>query len=81
MNGIAAEARRRTLACAPADAESAQAQCELETVKLSLRNLMTFPWISSRVTKGALALHGGSFDIRTGVLSYLAEDGSFTAVA
>ncbi|WP_176559698.1 carbonic anhydrase [Teichococcus rhizosphaerae] len=81
MTGIAAEARRRTLACAPADPDAAQAQCELETVKLSLRNLMTFPWISTRVAEGSLSLHGGSFDIRTGVLSYLTEDGSFTAVA
>lgn len=81
MTGIAQEARRRTLACEPTDAEAAQAQCELETVKLSLRNLMTFPWVASRVSEGTLALHGGSFDIRTGVLSYLAEDGSFTAVA
>lgn len=81
MNGIAAEARRRTLACQPVESEAAQAQCELETVKLSLRNLMTFPWVADRVSEGTLRLSGGSFDIRTGVLSYLAEDGSFTAVA
>ena len=81
MNGIAADARRRTLACLPADAEAAQAQCELETVKLSLRNLMSFPWVASRVAAGRLSLHGGSFDIRTGLLSHLADDGQFIPLA
>ena len=80
MTGIAAEARQRTLQCVAVDAEEAQATCELETVKLSLRNLMTFPWVAERVADGRLTLHGGSFDIRNGVLSRLAEDGSFVAV-
>jgi len=74
MNGIAGEARRRTLLCAPADTEQAQAQCELETVKLSVRNLMTFPWVRERMEKGELRVYGGSFDIRTGVLSQLLDD-------
>ena len=74
MTGIAAEARRRALACTPAEAGGTEAQCELETVKLSLRNLMSFPWVASRVEAGALRLHGGSFDIRTGVLSRLVGD-------
>ncbi|KAA2214773.1 carbonic anhydrase [Teichococcus oryzae] len=73
MTGIAAEARRRTLACTPA-AEDAQAQCELETVKLSLRNLLTFPFIADRLAAGRLTLHGGSFDIRTGIWSRLVDD-------
>lgn len=73
MNGIAAEARQRTLLCTSADAEQAQAQCELETVKLSVRNLMTFPWVRERVESGRLRIHGGSFDIRTGVLSQLVD--------
>jgi carbonic anhydrase len=77
MNGIAAEARSRTLACVAAETDDAQAQCELETVKLSLRNLMSFPWVADRVAAGSLTLHGGSFDIRSGLLSHLAEDGSF----
>ncbi|MCQ4158369.1 carbonic anhydrase [Roseomonas sp. GC11] len=80
MNGIAAEARRRTLECVAADSAEAQATCELETVKLSLRNLMSFPWVASRVAAGTLTLHGGSFDIRSGILSRLGEDGSFSAV-
>ncbi len=71
---IAAEARSRTLACQPADAQTA---CEQETVKLSLRNLQTFPWVAERVEQGALRLTGGSFDIRNGILSILGEDGNF----
>jgi carbonic anhydrase len=80
MTGIAAEARRRTLACTPVEAEEAQAQCELETVKLSLRNLLTFPFVAERITSGSLTLHGGSFDIRTGLWSRLV-DGQFTPIA
>ncbi|MXP63479.1 carbonic anhydrase [Roseomonas sp. M0104] len=79
MTGIAAEARRRVLACAPAEPGAAEAQCELETVKLSLRNLMSFPWVASRVEAGTLRLYGGSFDIRDGVLSRLV-DGQFVPV-
>ncbi|MCI0754191.1 carbonic anhydrase [Teichococcus vastitatis] len=80
MTGIAAEARRRTLACTPVEAEEAQAQCELETVKLSLRNLLTFPFVAERIASGSLTLHGGSFDIRTGLWSRLV-DGQFTPIA
>jgi carbonic anhydrase len=71
---LATEARARALACDPADPQKA---CEEETVKLSLRNLRSFPWVASRLAEGRLALHGGSFDIRTGVLSMLGEDGNF----
>jgi carbonic anhydrase len=71
---IANTARARALACDPVDAQTA---CEEETVKLSLRNLVTFPWVAERVAEGRLSLHGGSFDIRTGVLSMLGDDGNF----
>ncbi len=42
--------------------------CETEIVRLSLRNLMTFPWIASRVAEGSLVLQGYRFAIRTGLL-------------
>ncbi|MBO1074758.1 carbonic anhydrase [Roseomonas marmotae] len=71
---IANEARSRALACEPADAQTA---CEQETVKLSLRNIMTFPWVAERVEQQKLKLHGGSFDIRTGLLTILKDDGNF----
>jgi carbonic anhydrase len=71
---IAAEARSRTLACDPVDPQTA---CEHETVKLSLRNLISFPWVAERVAEGRLRLHGGSFDIRSGELLLLGDDGNF----
>ena len=55
-------------------------RCEHEVVKLSLANLMTFPWIAERVSEGKLALHGMSFDIATGELTVLGRDGVFRAV-
>jgi carbonic anhydrase len=54
-----------------------QQRCEHEVVKLSLTNLMTFPWIAERVHAGSLRLHGAWFDIRIGVLMMLQHDGSF----
>lgn len=68
-------ARDRALACD--DGTDRQLCCEQETVKLSLDNLMTFPWIAERVEAGTLRLHGGHFDIRTGQLAMLDADGVF----
>lgn len=41
---------------------------ELASVELSLRNLMSFPWVRARVERGDLALHGAYFGIATGRL-------------
>ena len=76
---IAAEARDRVFACEPVE-EKRQEMCEYEAIKLSLRNLMTFRWIASRVADGRLALHGALFDIRIGVLSRLNAEGVFEPV-
>ncbi len=76
---IAAEARDRVLACEPVE-EKRQQMCEFEAIKLSLRNLMTFPWVAARVNDGRLHLHGASFDIRSGMLSRLNADGAFEPV-
>lgn len=54
--------------------------CEYETVKLSLTNLRTFPWIAEREADGRLKLHGFRFGIADGVLERLQSDGSFAAV-
>jgi carbonic anhydrase len=53
---------------------------EGEIVKLSVGNLMTYPWIAEAVEAGTLALHGFSFAVATGVLSRLI-DGRFVPVA
>ena len=59
--------------------EERQQACEHEVVKVSLANLMTFPWIAARIAAGDLELHGAWFDIHTGVLMVLRPDGSFAA--
>jgi carbonic anhydrase len=53
---------------------------EMEVVKLSLDNLLTFPWIAEAVREARLALHGMRFDIRTGVLWRLGDGGKFIPV-
>ncbi len=72
---IASPARRVALACdSPGER---QQMCEHECIKVSLQNLLTFPWIESRVRSGALTLHGAWFAIRTGMLTLLQTDGTF----
>ena len=68
-------ARRRALECAPAER---QLEAEYEAIRLSLDNLMTFPWVAERVAAGTLTLHGAHFAVHTGVLAVLGADGRFT---
>ncbi len=75
---MAEPARRRALACD--SPELRQRCCEHEVVKLSLDNLLTFPWIAERISSGALALHGAWFAIHSGELAMLQPDGTFVAV-
>jgi carbonic anhydrase len=70
----AQRARRRALECAPADR---QLEAEYETVRVSLDNLMTFPWVAEGVAAGALRLHGAHFAVHTGVLALMGADGRF----
>lgn len=37
--------------------------CEQESIRQSLKNLLTFPWIEERVRAGILGIHGWYFDI------------------
>ena len=41
---------------------------EREAVKISLNNLLTFPWLRDRVEAGDLELHGWLFDLEEGTL-------------
>lgn len=77
---IAAAARERALAAAGGDEETAQRLCEEEAVKVSLANLLTFPWLRARVEHGDLALLGGVFGIETGELRVLDATGEFRPV-
>ena len=74
---IAEPARRRAMRTPP---EQRQDFCEHESVRLSLDNLMTFPWIEAAVAAGELKLYGCFFDIRSGVLERLGEDGTFRPI-
>jgi carbonic anhydrase len=71
-------ARSKVLSCT--DPDEAQDRCEQEVVKLSLDNLMTFPWIAEPARTGTLHLHGMRFDIRSGALEVLLPDGLFRPV-
>lgn len=74
---IAEPARQRAMQVAP---EHRHDFCEHEAVRLSLDNLMSFPWIKSAVDGGTLRLHGCFFGIRSGVLEYMAADGTFRPI-
>jgi carbonic anhydrase len=76
--GLAATAKARALALT--GMQDPQLCCEQETIKLSLENLATFPWIASRIAAGTIRLSGAHFDIRSGVLSVLRADGCFETV-
>jgi carbonic anhydrase len=54
---------------------------ERDCVRLSLDNLMTFPFVAERVQAGTLALHGARFGIANGELEMLdPKTGDFVAV-
>lgn len=67
--GIAAEAREHVERELNASASEVRHRaCEQKSILVSLQNLMTFPWIRSRVEQGKLTLHGWYFDIEHGEL-------------
>jgi len=66
---IAASARDKVLREMPNETPDKQARaCEKEAILVSLRNLMTFPWVKERVAKGQLSLHGWYYNMGTGQL-------------
>ena len=48
--------------------------CEQQGISRSLDNLMTFPWVQSRVEQGRLQLHGWHYDLINAELSALVEN-------
>lgn len=67
---IVAEAREGVLSSGTDDPQRA---LELEAVRISLRNLRSFPWVREREAEGGLKLHGAYFAIAEGVLHVLDE--------
>lgn len=66
---IAQPALRRAREAKPG--EDILARCEIEVLRLSLDNLLTFPWIGEAVKAGRLQLAGFHFGIQSGVLAKL----------
>ena len=68
---IAASARDKVLRELPDEPADRQARaCEKEAILVSLKNLLTFPWVKERVAQGRLSLHGWYYNIGTGQLKY-----------
>jgi carbonic anhydrase len=78
---MAGEARQKAIEESKATQRPAQLLCEHESIKLSLRNLMTFPWIREKVETQLLGLHGWYFDIAQRKLMALDERGAFHALS
>jgi len=72
--GIAGRARAVALRCDVP--EQRQEVAEHEAVRISLDNLMTFPWVAEAVAAGRLALHGAHFGVATGRLVLVPAKGA-----
>ena len=70
---IAKEARARVCDApdAPDDFDALCSQCERESIRVSLANLLTFPWVKSRVEDGALKLAGLHFNVQSAALEVI----------
>ena len=69
------EIGKPALAAAGEAPEGRLGRIEAEVVRLSLANLLTFPWIAGAVSSSRLALQGYLFDVHTGVLAAVGPDG------
>lgn len=69
---IATEAREHVLKELPDRPIEEQATaCEHAALKVSLKNLTTYPWVARAIEEGKLTLHTWHFDIRSGKLETL----------
>lgn len=57
--------------------EEQQASCEHESIIISLRNLMTYPYVTERMAQNKLNIFGWHFDIETGDIMAFNPDTSF----
>lgn len=56
---------------APEEGLDRGVKVEQAVVRLSLKNLMSFPWVAERVAWGSLELHGFYFDMSNGSVMWL----------
>lgn len=75
---MAAGAREKAILQPP---DRQQLCCEHEVIKVSIANLLTFPWIARRVTEGTLTIHGAWYAIKSGALTLLNAQGMFEDAA
>lgn len=77
--GLLIQARQRALTKDPSlEGDAVLRASEREAVRLSLENLMTFPFVRKRVDKGVLKIHGWYLNIFEGQLESLdPESGCF----
>lgn len=54
--------------------------CEQAAIGYSLQNLMTYPWIKSRVEAGTLELKGLHYNIATGALKKIDDPKTFSTI-
>lgn len=68
---VAEEAKQKALKQAT-EPNQACSLCEKEAIRISLRNLMTFPFIQERTANRELELHGWYFCMETGKIEIIA---------
>jgi carbonic anhydrase len=68
------ELGKPALLAAGEEPEGRLERIEAEVVRLSLANLMTFPWIAEAVAAHRLVLQGFLFDVHTGVLASVGQE-------
>lgn len=72
--GMLDEARAKVIAEKGMEGQEAARAMEQEAVRVSLANMLTFPYIAEKVASGKLTLHGGYFAIKDGKLHLLNQD-------
>jgi carbonic anhydrase len=72
------EGRARVLA-EHGDGPEAVRALELETVRVSIANLRTFPFVAEREASGLLTIQGAYFAIADGILHVMRPNGDFAA--
>lgn len=71
----------RAKARLPESGEDRQTALEHESIRVTLENLMTFPFVESAVTAGNLTLQGARFGVANGILEVLdANSGQFRPI-
>jgi carbonic anhydrase len=64
------------------DAETQQAACEQESIIVSMRNLLTYPYIAARMGADKLNIFGWHFDIESGnIMAFNPDNGFFEPVS